>query len=206
MVLNDKQIALLCQPRSNLGGPIPPMLEPFVDHQVREVDGRKAISFGLSSFGYDARLADEIKIVVPPTDFIGDVIGFIDPKDFDADVLVDAVTNPDGSVTIPPHGFALARTLEYFHVPDDVLAICHAKSTYARCGLVIGVTPLEPGWHGHVTLELSNTTPMPVKVWPREGIVQFLFFRGMRPLTTYADRPGGPGKYQGQKGITLAKL
>lgn len=218
MVLNDKQIALLCGPRSNLEGPIPPMIEPFVSGQVRRefIDPSpdrdpqgpmvKVISYGLSSFGYDARLADELAIVVAPTDFIGDVVGSIDPKDFDADVLVDAVANPDGSVTIPPHGFALARTLEYFRVPDDVVVICLGKSTYARCGLIVNVTPLEPGWEGSVTLELSNTTPLPVKVWPREGICQFVFFRGQRPSTTYASRPGGPGKYQGQKGITLAKL
>jgi len=109
----------------------------------------------------------------------------------------------DWPIDVEPHGFLLARTLEYFRVPDDVFALCFAKSTYARCGLVLGVTPLEPGWEGHVTLELSNTTHLPITIYPEEGICQFVFFKGERPAVTYGDRGG---KYQGQTGVTLAKV
>ena len=164
------------------------MIEPFVESQRR--DG--CISYGLSSYGYDARVADEFKI------FTNVDSAVVDPKDFDANSFVDRKTDV---CIIPPNSFALARTVEYFRVPRDVLVICLGKSTYARCGIIVNVTPLEPGWEGHVTLEFSNTTPLPAKVYANEGACQFLFLQGNEPCeTSYADRAG---KYMGQKGVTL---
>ena len=152
------------------------MIEPFVEAQRRE----GCISYGLSSYGYDARVADEFKI------FTNVDNALVDPKDF------------------AHNSFALARTVEYFRVPRDVLVICLGKSTYARCGIIVNVTPLEPGWEGHVTLEFSNTTPLPAKVYANEGACQFLFLQGNEPCeVSYADRAG---KYMGQKGVTLPKL
>ena len=152
------------------------MIEPFVEAQRR--DG--CISYGLSSYGYDARVADEFKI------FTNVDSAVVDPKDFAA------------------NSFALARTVEYFRVPRDVLVICLGKSTYARCGIIVNVTPLEPGWEGHVTLEFSNTTPLPAKVYANEGACQFLFLEGNEPCeVSYADRAG---KYMGQRGVTLPRL
>jgi dCTP deaminase len=157
------------------------MIEPFVEAQRR--DG--CISYGLSSYGYDARVADEFKI------FTNVDSAVVDPKNFDCCI-------------IPPNSFALARTVEYFRVPRDVLVICLGKSTYARCGIIVNVTPLEPGWEGHVTLEFSNTTPLPARVYANEGACQFLFLKGEQPCeTSYADRAG---KYMGQRGVTLPKL
>ena len=167
------------------------MIEPFVDRQQR--DG--TISYGLSSFGYDARVADEFKIFTNVNSAV------VDPKDFDGDSLVDRKTDV---CIIPPNSFALARTVEYFRVPEDVLVIWLGKSTYARCGIIVNVTPLEPGWEGHVTLEFSNTTPLPAKIYANEGACQFLFLQGNeRPEVTYADRAG---KYMGQRGVTLPRL
>lgn len=185
-VLNDKQIDDLA-----MGG----MFDSFYDHQVREHDGQKIISYGLSSFGYDARLADEFFTVVDA--FV------IDPKRSAPSFAKDPARCDDGAYLVPANDMVLARTVERFKMPDDVMAICVGKSTYARCGLVVNVTPLEPGWEGHVTLELSNTTSQPIVVYPNEGIAQFVFFRGERPATTYADRGG---KYQGQTGVTLARV
>ena len=167
------------------------MIEPFVEAQRR--DG--CISYGLSSYGYDARVAPEFKIFTNVNSAI------VDPKNFDPESFVDRETDV---CIIPPNSFALARTVEYFRVPRDVLVICLGKSTYARCGIIVNVTPLEPGWEGHVTLEFSNTTPLPAKIYANEGACQFLFLQGNEPCeVSYADRAG---KYMGQKGVTLPKL
>jgi dCTP deaminase len=167
------------------------MIEPFVEAQRR--DG--CISYGLSSYGYDARVSDEFKI------FTNVDSAIVDPKDFTANTFVDRQTDV---CIIPPNSFALARTVEYFRVPRDVLTICLGKSTYARCGIIVNVTPLEPEWEGHVTLEFSNTTPLPAKIYANEGACQFLFLRGDRPCeVSYADRKG---KYMGQRGVTIPRL
>ena len=167
------------------------MIEPFEPGQVR--GGR--ISYGTSSFGYDIRVAPDFKVFTNVHNVI------VDPKEFDDRSFVD-VAAPD--CIIPPNSFALARTVEYFRVPRDVLVICVGKSTYARCGIIVNVTPLEPTWEGHLTLEISNTTPLPAKVYADEGIAQLLFFQGdEEPETAYADRKG---KYQGQRGVTLPRL
>lgn len=167
------------------------MIEPFLDHLVRE-----GISYGLSSFGYDIRVDGQFKVFTNAQNTL------LDPKNFDERSFVDM--EPGGDCIIPPNSFALAQTLEYFQIPEDVLAVCVGKSTYARCGIIVNVTPLEPGWYGHLTLEISNTTPLPAKIYAGEGIAQLLFFQGEeRPLVTYADRDG---KYQGQQKITLPKI
>ncbi|MFO1039338.1 MAG: dCTP deaminase [Geminicoccaceae bacterium] len=167
------------------------MIEPFVDRQTRQ----GVISYGLSSYGYDARVAPEFKI------FTNVDNALVDPKEFSDKSFVERT----GEVCIvPPNSFALARTVEYFRIPRDVLVICLGKSTYARCGMIVNVTPLEPEWEGHVTLEISNTTPLPAKVYANEGICQFLFLRGSEePEVSYADRKG---KYMRQTGVTLPKL
>jgi dCTP deaminase len=167
------------------------MIEPFVEKQTK--DG--VISYGLSSFGYDARAAKEFKI------FTNVDNAMVDPKDFSHQSFVDRSVDV---CVIPPNSFALTHTVEYFRIPKDVLVICLGKSTYARCGLIVNVTPLEPGWEGHVTLEISNTTPLPAKVYANEGVAQFLFFKGSAACeVSYADRKG---KYMGQRGVTLPKL
>jgi len=166
------------------------MIEPFEERLVRE----GVISYGLSSFGYDLRAAREWRIF---TNLFNTVV---DPKNFDPRSFVEYEGD---EVIIPPNSFALARSLEYIRMPDDVLAIAVGKSTYARCGIVANVTPIEPGWEGHVTLEFSNTTPLPAKLYAGEGVVQLIFFQGERPEITYRERQG---KYQGQRGVTLPKL
>ncbi len=170
------------------------MIEPFAEKQNREKDGQKIISYGLSSYGYDARCSDEFMI------FTNIDSAVVDPKDFSNQSFVERQTP---ICVIPPNSFALTRTVEYFRIPKDVLVICLGKSTYARCGLIVNVTPLEPGWEGHVTLEISNTTPLPAKVYANEGLCQFLFFKGSSPCeVSYADRAG---KYMGQTGVTLPR-
>jgi dCTP deaminase len=167
------------------------MIEPFEDGQRRE----GCISYGLSSYGYDARVAPEWKI------FTNVDSAVVDPKNFSATSFVDRTSQV---CVIPPNSFALARTVEYFRVPKDVLVICLGKSTYARCGIIVNVTPLEPGWEGHVTLEFSNTTPLPAKIYANEGACQFLFLQGNEACeVSYADRAG---KYMGQRGVTLPRL
>ena len=167
------------------------MIEPFEEAQKNA----GAISWGLSSYGYDARAAREFKIFTNVDNAI------VDPKAFSTQSFVDREVDV---CVIPPNSFALARTVERFRVPEDVLVICLGKSTYARCGLIVNVTPLEPGWEGHVTLEISNTTPLPARVYANEGIAQFLFFRGSGPCeVSYAARAG---KYMGQTGVTLPRL
>ena len=167
------------------------MIEPFVEAQKRE----GVISYGLSSYGYDARVADEFKIFTNVNSAV------IDPKDFAPDSFVDRKTD---TCIIPPNSFALARTVEYFRIPRDVLVICLGKSTYARCGIIVNVTPLEPEWEGQVTIEISNTTPLPAKIYAFEGISQFLFLRGDEACeTSYADKAG---KYMRQRGVALPRL
>jgi dCTP deaminase len=167
------------------------MIDPFVEKQTS--DGK--ISFGLSSYGYDSRCSDEFKIFTNVNNAI------VDPKDFSPDSFVDRKTDV---CIIPPNSFVLTRSVEYFKIPKDVLVICLGKSTYARCGLIVNVTPLEPGWEGHVTLEISNTTPLPAKVYANEGVAQFLFFKGSSECDiNYADRAG---KYMGQTGVTLPRI
>jgi dCTP deaminase len=170
------------------------MISPFTETQVKEVDSRKIISYGVSSYGYDARVANEFKIFTNINNTI------VDPKNFDSQSLVNRESD---ICIIPPNSFALARTVEYFKIPQDVLVVCVGKSTYARCGIIVNVTPLEPGWEGHVTLEFSNTTPLPAKIYAGEGACQFLFFMGNEPCeVSYSDRAG---KYMGQKGVTLPR-
>jgi dCTP deaminase len=167
------------------------MIEPFVEAQKRE----GMISYGLSSYGYDARLSDEFRI------FTNVDNALIDPKNFSNESFVERKAD---TCIIPPNSFALARTVEYFRIPRDILVICLGKSTYARCGLIVNVTPLEPEWEGHVTLEISNTTPLPARVYANEGICQFLFLKGDGPCEiSYADRKG---KYMGQTGVTLPRI
>jgi len=167
------------------------MIDPFIEHQVR--DG--VISYGVSSYGYDVRVADEFKI------FTNVFSATVDPKQFDPKSMVDFV----GEVcVIPPNSFALARTVEYFRIPRNVLTICLGKSTYARCGIIVNVTPFEPEWEGFVTLEISNTTPLPARIYANEGLAQVLFFEADEVCeTSYADKKG---KYQKQQSIVLPKL
>jgi len=171
-----------------------PMIEPFESQQVRSVEDRRVISYGLSSYGYDARIADEFKI------FTNINSSMVDPKNFDEKSFFDFKGD---ECIIPPNSFALGRTVEYFKIPRKVLCLCIGKSTYARCGIIVNVTPLEPCWEGCVTIELSNTTPLPAKIYANEGIVQIIFFEGRDCKTTYADRRG---KYQGQTGVTPPKM
>ncbi|MBV1915304.1 MAG: dCTP deaminase [Pseudomonadales bacterium] len=171
------------------------MIEPYVKEQVKvDASGEKLISYGTSSYGYDVRCAAEFKV------FTNIHSAIVDPKDFDEKSLV---TIEDDVCIIPPNSFALARTVEYFRIPKNVLTICLGKSTYARCGIIVNVTPLEPEWEGHVTLEFSNTTTLPAKIYANEGVAQMLFFESDEQCeTTYKQRGG---KYQGQTGVTLPK-
>ena len=167
------------------------MIEPFEDRQVRE----GVVSYGLSSYGYDIRVADEFKVFTNINSTV------IDPKNFDPRSFVDIKSDV---CIVPPNSFALARTIEYFRIPRNVLTVCVGKSTYARCGIIVNVTPFEPEWEGIVTLEVSNTTPLPAKIYANEGIAQVLFFKGdEEPEVSYKDKKG---KYQGQHGVTLPRL
>ena len=170
------------------------MIEPFESGQVRERDDRKIISYGTSSYGYDVRCSTQFKI------FTNIHSATVDPKAFDESSFINIESDV---CIIPPNSFALASTIEYFKIPEDVLTICLGKSTYARCGIIVNVTPLEPEWEGHVTLEFSNTTSLPAKIYANEGVAQMLFFQSdERCLVSYKDRGG---KYQGQTGVTLPK-
>jgi dCTP deaminase len=167
------------------------MIEPFVDDQVRS----GVVSYGLSSYGYDIRVADEFKVFTNINNTV------IDPKSFDPRSFVDIQAD---ICIVPPNSFALGRTIEYFRVPRDILTICLGKSTYARCGIIVNVTPFEPEWEGFVTLEISNTTPLPAKIYANEGIAQVLFLQGDEPCErSYADKKG---KYLKQTGVTLPKI
>lgn len=168
------------------------MITPFEPQQIRHRENKKIISYGTSSYGYDVRCAEEFKIFTNINSRI------VDPKDFDPKSFVDVRSD---MCIIPPNSFVLAHTVEYFKIPRNVLTICVGKSTYARCGIIVNVTPLEPEWEGHVTLEFSNTTNLPAKIYANEGVAQMLFFESDETCeTSYADRGG---KYQGQKGVTL---
>lgn len=184
-ILSDKSIRSLVEKDS--------MIEPFQEEQVKvDASGNRLISYGLSSYGYDARVADEFKI------FTNIDSAVVDPKDFSNSSFVDRQTDV---CIIPPNSFALARTVEYFRIPRNILTVCVGKSTYARCGIIVNVTPLEPEWEGHVTLEFSNTTPLPAKIYANEGACQFLFYEGDEVCeTSYSDRAG---KYMKQRGVTL---
>ena len=167
------------------------MIEPFVDTQTRS----GVVSYGVSSYGYDVRVGDEFKVF---TNVFNTVV---DPKNFDPKSFVDIQADV---CIIPPNSFALASTVEYFRIPRDILTVCLGKSTYARCGIIVNVTPFEPEWEGHVTIEISNTTPLPAKIYANEGIAQVLFFQGDEPCEiSYKDKKG---KYQAQRGVTLPKI
>ena len=182
-VLSDKWIKEMAKTHN--------MISPFEDKQVR---GTK-ISYGLSSFGYDARVSNEFKIFTNVNSEI------IDPKNFKQN---NFISKNGEECIIPPNSFVLSSTVEYFKIPNDVMVICLGKSTYARCGIIVNVTPLEPAWEGHVTLEFSNTTPLPAKIYANEGVAQFIFLKGNeKPEITYADRNG---KYMKQSGVTLPKV
>ena len=170
------------------------MINPFVDDQTKKIGDKSIISFGTSSYGYDVRCSNDFKI------FTNINSAIVDPKSFDPESFVDY----KGDVCIiPPNSFALARTVEYFKIPRSILTVCLGKSTYARCGIIVNVTPLEPEWEGHVTLEFSNTTPLPAKIYANEGVAQMLFFESDESCKiSYKDRNG---KYQGQTGVTLPK-
>ena len=170
------------------------MIEPFEPEQVRFAGTERVISYGTSSYGYDVRCSSDFKV------FTNVHSATVDPKNFDEQSLVDI---HGAYCVIPPNSFALAATVEYFRIPRNVLTVCLGKSTYARCGIIVNVTPLEPEWEGHVTLEFSNTTNLPARIYANEGVAQMLFFEADEVCaTSYADRGG---KYQGQKGVTLPK-
>ncbi len=186
-IKSDKWIKEMCESYN--------MIQPYESEQIKSTKNQKAISFGVSSYGYDVRCADEFKV------FTNINSSIVDPKSFDENNFVEIKSD---ICLIPPNSFALARTIEYFKIPRDVLTICLGKSTYARCGIIVNVTPLEPEWEGHVTLEFSNTTPLPAKVYANEGVAQFIFLQSdVVCETSYKDRKG---KYFGQKGVTLPKV
>jgi dCTP deaminase len=184
MILPDNAIRALAQEND--------MIDPFVDGQKR--DG--VISYGLSSFGYDMRIAGEFRVFTPNI-----YNSVVDPKKIDERAMVEYEV--DDHILIPPNSYVLGRSVEYFRMPDDLLAIVLGKSTYARSGIIVNVTPLEPGWEGHVTIEIGNATPLPAKVYADEGIAQVVFLKGEKPDTSYADKQG---KYQHQRGITLPRM
>jgi dCTP deaminase len=166
------------------------MIEPFIDSQT----SAGVVSYGVSSYGYDIRVADEFKVFTNVYNTV------VDPKNFDPKSFVDIKADV---CVIPPNSFALARTIEYFRIPRDILTVCVGKSTYARCGIIVNVTPFEPEWEGHVTIEISNTTPLPARIYANEGIAQVLFFQGDEPCeVSYRDKKG---KYQAQRGVTLPR-
>ena len=182
-IMSDKWIKRMVKERQ--------MIKPFEKGQIR----KEGISYGVSSYGYDARVSNHFKI------FTNVDSAVVDPKNFSNQSFVDRKTNV---CVIPPNSFALASTVEYFKIPKDILVICLGKSTYARCGIIVNVTPLEPGWEGHVTLEFSNTTPLPAKIYANEGAAQFIFLKGNEePAITYEKRNG---KYMKQTGVTLPKV
>jgi len=170
------------------------MIEPYVPHQIASVEGKRIVSYGTSSYGYDVRCSTEFKI------FTNINAAVVDPKAFDDSSFIEF----QGDVCIiPPNSFVLARTIEYFRIPRNVLTICVGKSTYARCGIIVNVTPFEPEWEGYVTLEFSNTTPLPAKIYANEGVAQVIFFESEEECEiSYKDRKG---KYQGQTGVTLPR-
>lgn len=201
-ILSDQEIEALY--REHLLTNSKKMIDPFLTCSVKklsewtdiELVTRPVVSFGMSSFGYDIRVSDEFFVFSPGS---GEA-HIVDPKDFNQDLMIGWKGD---HVVIPPNSFALAKTMEHFSIPEDVITVCLGKSTYARCGIIVNVTPFEPGWEGYATLEISNTTPLPAKVYANEGIAQLLFFRGNKPGKTYADKGG---RYQNQEGITPPKV
>ncbi len=186
-LLSDKWIKKLAEDQE--------MIEPFVDHLVSERDGKKIISYGLSSYGYDLRVSNQFKVFTNVYNTI------VDPKGFNDSEFVHIEAD---TCVIPPNSFALAVSVEYFRIPRNILTLCVGKSTYARCGIIVNVTPFEPEWEGYVTLEISNTTPLPARVYAGEGLAQLLFLEGKDVcMTSYRDRKG---KYMGQVGITLPRM
>jgi dCTP deaminase len=186
MILSDKEII-----KRAIGG----MIEPFESRQVKDIGGAKIVSYGVSSYGYDMRISDEFKIFTNVNNAI------IDPKNFSD---VSYINYEGSSCIIPPNSFVLARSLEYFRIPRDILTICVGKSTYARCGIIVNVTPFEPEWEGYVTIEISNTTPLPAKIYAFEGIAQVIFLKANEVCEiSYKDKDG---KYQNQKELTTAKV
>jgi dCTP deaminase len=186
MILSDKEII-----KRAIGG----MIEPFESRQVKDIGGVKIVSYGVSSYGYDMRISDEFKIFTNVNNAI------IDPKNFSD---VSYINYEGSSCIIPPNSFVLARSLEYFRIPRDILTICVGKSTYARCGIIVNVTPFEPEWEGYVTIEISNTTPLPAKIYAFEGIAQVIFLKANEVCEiSYKDKDG---KYQNQKELTTAKV
>jgi dCTP deaminase len=200
-ILTDKEIGKLCL---SLGlEPRKPMLDPYCPELVRKANNRKVISYGQSSLGYDIRSGDFWDVFVPQgMADLGQPSGVLDPKNFGPEAVFRMLPDADGSVVIPPRGYALTYSVEYFHMPPDVIGVALGKSTYARSGISCNITPLEPGWEGQLVIEVANLGPRPCKVYCNEGIAQVLFFRSDGvPGVSYADRAG---KYQGQKGITHA--
>lgn len=186
-IRSDKWIAYMAKEHG--------MIEPFEADQVKQVGNKKVVSYGLSSYGYDLRVADEFKV------FSNAYNSLIDPKKFDEKSFVDIKSDV---CIIPPNSFALARSVEYFRIPRNILTICLGKSTYARCGIIVNVTPFEPEWEGFVTLEISNTTPLPTKIYANEGLAQVIFFQAEETCSiSYADRKG---KYMKQHGIVVPRL
>ncbi|MDQ7793605.1 MAG: dCTP deaminase [bacterium] len=190
MVLSDLRIAQLCEDSR--------MIDPFVPDQVRLEDGKRVISYGLSSYGYDVRIANEFWVF---TNAFGGTV--VDPKDFDTRAMTRVEVAHHEAVIIPPNSYVLGHSVEYFRVPRNVMTLCVGKSTYARCGIIVNVTPLEPGWEGHITIEISNAAPLPAKVYAGEGILQVIFFEGGPCRTSYADKQG---KYQAQRGTSFARV
>lgn len=199
MILNDHQITVL----ANVG-----MITPFASKQVREVDNglhpkylhpvkKRVISYGISSFGYDCRIDNKFRLFKPTMNN-----SIVDPKNMDEATLDHCIAGEDG-VLIPPHSYILGSSLEYFKIPGSIMCIVLGKSTYARCGIIVNTTPLEPGWEGNITIEISNSCPLPAKIYPGEGIAQILFFAGETPTMNYRDKGG---KYQGQRGVQIAKV
>ena len=205
-ILNDKEIETLCDPICGVSDTFDdqqgPMITPFIGSQVSRQGTKKVISFGLSSSGYDVRLGHDFLFPTSHPDWGPHDTPHIDPKNFDPRIFESL--RCERVCHLPAHGFCLGTTLEHFNIPDNIVAFCTGKSTYARCGILITPTPFEPGWRGQATLEISNTTDYPAILYPGEGIVQVMFHKlNMRPITTYADRSG---KYQDQKGVTPAKM
>lgn len=189
MILSDAEITRLVE-----NGEME--IKPFLSSQTKKVNDQRVLSFGLSSYGYDISLADEFKFI---QSFQG---GVIDPLNFSEEACTQEVFSKDGAICLPPNSFMLARSLEYIRMPEDVLAICIGKSSYARCGIIVNVTPIEPGWYGTITIEISNTTNLPAKIYAYQGIAQLLFLKGEPCDVSYKDREG---KYLGQTNITMPR-
>lgn len=200
-ILNDLQIQELCQAKTDGDSWLPAMIEPFTPHQVKTAGETKILSYGLSSFGYDVRLDEDFTIFHNANSLI------IDPKRFDKRCMVkpELLVDDDGSryIIVPPNSYVLGHTVEYFRIPRDIVVVAVGKSTLARTGAIVNVTPIEPGFEGNVVIEISNATPLPMKIYANEGVAQFLFFEGEPCNVSYADRGG---KYQGQTGLTHAKV